>query len=167
MEKIPKFVKIVIIKKKDNKYKQSKGYCLTYYNENEKYAITNISHCSCNGSGIGKILNSADTHDLTYEQVYNLAKTKGDPRVPDAPMDIFEDQLYKLYEYILSKKNEEELLNDACVHRYCSDDESDNDSDNNSDNDSDNVSEHKTVINVYDYLIKKGYRDAAELNKHY
>ena len=172
MEEIQNFVKIVIIIKNIlNQYNSVDGWCVTWYNG--LYKLTNISHCSCNGSGIGKILNSADTHDLTYEQVYNLAKTKGDPTVPDAPMDVHDTELDQLYQYILSKKNEEELLNDACVHRYCSydesdidnDDESDDQSHDQSDNDSDNESGHKTVIDVYDYLSKKGYVNEAQLNK--
>jgi hypothetical protein len=165
----PNFIKIVIIIKKDNKYHQSDGYCLSYNTETGLYKFTNITHCSCNGSGIGTILHSDEEHDKTYEEINKLAQTRGDPRVPDAPMYLHDDQLEQIYDYILTKKNEEELLNDACVHRYCSDDESDgeshNASDNESDDESDSVDEHMKVINVYDYLCKKGYHADANLNR--
>ena len=160
---IPDFVKIVIMIKKDNQYRQSDGYCLSYYTGTEKYKFTNISHCSCDSSNIGSVMYDGwDTHTHTYEDVKKLAQTRGDPRVPDAP--IYDDQLGQIYDYILTKNNEEELLKDACIYRYCSDDESDNVSDDGNDNQSDNdeiIYGKKRIIDVYDYLCKKGRNQDA------
>jgi hypothetical protein len=119
-------------------------------------------------------MDSSETHTHTYEDLKKLAQRRGDPRVPDAPIDMYNDQLGQIYDYILTKNTEDELLKDATIHRYCSDDESDNDneSDNQNDNDSDTESDNderiygkKTIIGVFgvcDYLRKKGLNNDAE-----
>ena len=102
-------VKIVKLEKKTYCYETS-GYCLSYYNK--KYAIKNISHCSCNGTEI------ADTsdHTLTYEEIRKLAKEKSEPRIPD--IKTTNKWLIKIYTYIESKQNEEELLQDAYESKF-------------------------------------------------
>lgn len=106
-------------------------------------------------------------HTLTYEDLKKLAQTRGDPRVPDAPMDIYDYQLGQMYDYILIINSEEELLKDASIHSYCSDYECDNgsDDDNETYNESDNdelIYGKKTIIDVYYYLCKKGMNHEAQ-----
>jgi len=83
---------------------QVSGYCLSYYNK--LYALVNISHCSCNETEIG----TEEEHTLTYEEIRKLAEQKSDPRVPDIVTNDIE--LKKIYNYILSKDTEEEMLKD-------------------------------------------------------
>jgi len=103
--------KVMIVKLEKLSYcYQTSGYSLSYYDN--KYAIKNISHCSCNGTEISE---SSD-HKLTYEEIKELAKKRSEPRIPD--IKTTNEWLIKIYKYIESKLTEEELLQDAYQSTY-------------------------------------------------
>ena len=76
---------------------ESYGFALTRYNG--KYAIANISHCSCFGTEYDEVENT-----LTLKEVIKLAENQSDPRVPDVKTT--DEFLLGLYKMILEFKEE-------------------------------------------------------------
>jgi len=74
------------------------GYMLTRIKK--RYALTCISHCSCDGTDFG----DESDHTITAKNLIQMAWNKSDPRVPDTRTEMLD--LIILYDMILEFQEE-------------------------------------------------------------